>query len=110
MGLGEMIEYIRVLEDALHMVDCPPEFVPTQDEQGGCVYCAASGRGGGIAHPSEKDHDEDCAWLMAHRVLEGVFCPNCGVRKGQVHGVGIYFDIRSNQAKAVGCRPGDHYK
>lgn len=98
---------IRELEDALHLIDCPVEFVPTQDEQGGCVHCGA---GTVVRLASEKEHDEDCAWRVAHNLLAGVFCPNCGVRKGTTHVEGVYFDIRSKQAKAVGCRPGNVFE
>lgn len=103
----EMLENrIRALEDALRLVDCPPQFVPIQDEMGGCVFCGA----GTFFRPApEERHDEDCSWLVAHRLLAGVFCPNCGARKGEAHIEVRYFDIRSNAAKAVGCREGNVY-
>lgn len=100
------------LEDALHAVDCPVEFVPNQDEQGGCVHCGV----GTVTHQARlEEHGTDCAWRLAHEALDGVFCPNCRVRKGEPHlsleeamaaGTMYYFDVRSNQAKAAGCRKG----
>lgn len=109
--IAKMVEYIRALEDALRGLDCPPEFSPEHEEQDGCIYCGGS-PAGFMGHPSESDHAKDCPWLVTHRLLAGVFCPNCGVRTGQTHtyiGGQYYYLADSNEAKAIGCREGEVY-
>ena len=50
----------------------PPEPM-NQDEQGGCVWCAGepAGQPGGYATSGPADHEADCPWVAARRLLPG---------------------------------------
>lgn len=41
-----------------------------QDEQGGCVWCGGSARGGMYADATPSHHAPDCPWLVARTYLD----------------------------------------
>jgi hypothetical protein len=49
-----------------------PELPMSQDEMGGCVWCAGpfGKRSGEHAGPSPSDHAKDCPWLLARKLLK----------------------------------------
>lgn len=46
-----------------------PEQPMNQDEQGGCVWCCGSAHDSDYAGADPEDHDADCPWLLARRLL-----------------------------------------
>ena len=72
------------VDDLLVLIaELAPESPISQDEQGGCVWCAkpVGTLGYGYAGKSPADHDPDCPWLKAQKVLEesGRVCGRCGL-------------------------------
>jgi hypothetical protein len=46
-----------------------PDAAPTEDEQGGCVYCGASPARKPLDTPAFTDHSADCPWVIGHMAL-----------------------------------------
>jgi hypothetical protein len=63
-GLVEQCE--KALEE------CAPEDPMTQDDQGGCVWCGASGPHGTFDPPEPQNHDRGCGWLKARHALSAI--------------------------------------
>lgn len=55
---------------ALERFAVPPEEVPNQDEQGGCVYCGGHPPREWYGYATKVEHHEpDCEWLYARAAL-----------------------------------------